>query len=166
LITFQRRHGFAANGFIDTRTVTALRLNGKISQNHIRGGGRETTGRGNGREAIDNRKGGMQRGESNARNAPPRQERSTNGQGGNEQPKAAQGRNERKGMNEPKTGQGNNEPKSGPKAMNEPMNQPKGGQNAQPRAERAPAQRSTTGQGSRENKMNRPEPSRSNQNKY
>jgi hypothetical protein len=146
LITFQRRHGFAATGFIDTRTVTALKLNGKISQNHIRGANRATTGRGNGRASTDT-KAGMQRGESNKPNMQSRQERSTSGQGGNEQRKAAQDRNE---------------PKAEPKAMNEP----KSGQDAKPQAKRQGAQRSTTGQGGGDNKMKGSEPNRGNQNKY
>jgi len=155
LITFQRRHGIVARGFIDTRTVAALKLNGKISQNHIRGANRATTGRGNGQTDT---KAGMREG-SNKPNMQPRQERSTSGQGGNEQRNAAQGRNS------PKAG---NEPKSEPKAMNESKSgsESKAGQNAKPQAERQGAQRSTTGQGGGDNKMKGSEPNRSNQNKY
>ena len=140
LIVFQRRHGFAATGFIDVRTVTALKLTGKISQNHIRGANRATTGRGNARDSIDS-KAGMKGNEApNAQSS--RQNRATSGQG-NGQPKAAQGRNE------PKADKAD---KAEPKAANEPK------QDAQPRAEQKPAQPSTTGQGARDEKMNQSEP--------
>lgn len=156
LILFQRRHGFAATGFIDTRTVAALRLNGKISENHIRGANRATTGRGNARESIGAKAGtksGDKAGMESKTNMQPRQERSTSGQGRNEQRSAAQGRNA------PKAQQGANEQKATPKTAS----QPKSGQELQPRAEQKGAQRSTTGQGSPESKINRSEPKAGNQ---
>jgi peptidoglycan hydrolase-like protein with peptidoglycan-binding domain len=153
LISFQRRRGFAATGFIDTRTVAALRLNGKISENHIRGANRATIGRGNARESFGGKTGSKTGMESNKTNMQPRQDRATSGQGGKE-PKASM----------------SNEPKAQPKAMNEPKagmsNEPKAGQGAKPQAEQKPAQRSTTGQGGGQDKMKGSEPKTPTQNKY
>jgi hypothetical protein len=181
LISFQRRHGFAANGIIDTRTVAALKLNGKISENHIRSTTRTTTGRGNGREPTGT-KSGMQRGQSNGPNAQPQQPRSTSGQGGQggkggkAQPNAAQGGNEPKAGNEPKMG---NEPKAGNEGGQGAPS--RAGQNGTPRSTTGQGgggmnstggqggSSSTSGQGGGGSKMNRPEPNRSgqpSQNKY
>lgn len=129
LIGFQRKRGLAASGAVDVQTVSALGLTGKISQNHIQGGGAATTGQGNARQQS-----AQQPARSNAGaqgNQPSAHPPQTTGQGGPQQPHALQ---QPRGT----TGQGGQQPS----AQQQQAPAPKGRQ--QPSAQQ---QRSTSGQG-------------------
>jgi peptidoglycan hydrolase-like protein with peptidoglycan-binding domain len=98
LVTFQRRRGLPAIGVIDTRTVAALRLTGKISERHIRDSGRaSTTTRDDvSRPRSDRPDAAARRDEPAARRDEPgrarSQDRATTGRGAADEPRAMQDR--------------------------------------------------------------------------
>ncbi len=165
LILFQQREGLPATGLVTMDTVSRLGLHGKIAESHIKGGA-STTGQANGREnernVRDNRP-NEQRGQNrlNNQNAKaPQNERSTTGQGPNEDHKnqsKAQGRNQ-PAEDKSTTGQGNNR---------QPLKQSTTGQGSSPdRSTNGQSEnrheQSTTGQGGGHSNSNIDERTRTN----
>jgi peptidoglycan hydrolase-like protein with peptidoglycan-binding domain len=172
LVTFQRREGLAVTGRIDTRTVAAMNLSGKIT---VREGTqtrqRSTVGQGRDsaqprqsrdRQRPQNRDASRPSQSRDAKQQPrdrqnmnarqPSRDRSTTGQAGdNRQPRANQrmqpGQNERSGPAPTTTGQGGS---AGQPRANQPMQRGQSGMNGSPRPTTGSSATgsSTTGQGS------------------